>query len=158
MSSLTPTTAYLTRSVSVTPGQKLTLSAETLTQGLTGGGAAVGLEFYYAWGYFISSQYSNAYTGSANQTMVVTADVPTGAATAYADNQAAGTVWFDGVQLESPIVSSEGHILSRFDYVYNSSFEFGSNYWYAGDWLAPPVSPPSMRTADCIAAMSPWAP
>lgn len=55
----------------------------------------MGLEFCDAWGYFISSQYSNAYTGS----VVVTAGAPTGAATAYAVlyyNQAAGTVWLDG--------------------------------------------------------------
>jgi len=152
ISSSTQTTAYLySRSVSVAAGQKLTLSAPVNMGGVTGtGGVDIGLEFYDSSGNFKGWNYSNIYIGYGNTCLTVTADVPTGASYAVAVlemRNAKGTVWFDGAQLESPLNDSEGHILTKFDYVENSSFESGGTYWYAGG----PTGSVSISTE------SPWA-
>lgn len=128
-----------TDSVAVTPGQKLTLSAEARFDQLTGTGtnygAAIGVEFYDAAGSFLGASYTNYRRGTGNDALIVTATAPATVATAQVEVRAdnfSGSVWFDGVQLESPLAATEGHTRSRFDYVDNSSFEAGGRHWYAG--------------------------
>jgi len=155
ISSATQTSAYVySRSVSVTPGQKLTLSAFVKMEALSGpggaGGADIGLEYYDANWNYLGCSYSNLYTGTGNNTFIVTSDAPAGAAYVLAIldmRNAQGTVWFDGAQLESPVNSGEGHILTKFDYVENSGFEAGSGYWYSG----------GVAGATTITTESPWA-
>jgi RHS repeat-associated protein len=134
-SSTPASTAAISNLAAVTPGQLLTLQVEALTKDVTGTGVALGVEFYDSAGVFLGSRYTNSYTGSGAVPLLVTATAPEGAAYAAAVLEyaaATGTVNFDGVQVESPVKTDEGHVLSRLDYVDNSSFEFGVADWYAG--------------------------
>ncbi|MBE0446730.1 MAG: hypothetical protein IBX64_01220, partial [Actinobacteria bacterium] len=140
VSSKKATTAYLTsHSQGVTPGQKLTLNVPVRMDNVAGtpgsSGVGIGLEYYDANGNYLGSSYSPASVGSGNLDLQVTSDAPANASRMFTGLilwNAKGTVWFDGAQLESPVKSDEGHILTRFDYVENSSFEMASSYWYAG--------------------------
>jgi RHS repeat-associated protein len=134
--STTPASAAaLSNLAAVTPGQLLALQAEALMKQVVGTGVALGVEFYDSAGAFLTSQYTNSYTGTGTVPLLVTATAPAGAAYSAAVLEfagATGTVNFDGVQVESPVKADEGHVLSRLDYVDNSSFEFGVADWYAG--------------------------
>jgi len=144
-------TAYLySQSASVVPGQKLTLNVPIKMDNVTGtGGVAVGLEYYDDAYTFKGSSYSNIYMGYGDSVLTVTSDAPAGATKVIAVlqlYQAKGTVWYDGAQLEAPINDSEEHILTRFEYVENSSFEAGTSFW----------SPGGVSGATTISDESPW--
>jgi RHS repeat-associated protein len=127
--------------VAVTGGQKLTLTAnarlDNVTRTETGKrtGVFIGVEFYDANGTWVAAEYANAAIGTGTIPFAVTATTPSGAAKAHVIvryEDAVGTVWFDGVQLESPLSAEEGHLRSGVDYVDNSSFEYGGDWWFAG--------------------------
>ncbi|MCL6472369.1 MAG: DUF6531 domain-containing protein [Firmicutes bacterium] len=131
--SLSQTIAYLySREVSVVAGQKLTLSVPIKMEGVSGaGGVDAGIEYYDANWNYVGSDYTDLYLGTGTDKLMIASTAPTGAVYAIVVLElwnASGTVWFDGAQLESPVNSTEGHILTRFDYVENSSFEAGGTY------------------------------
>jgi RHS repeat-associated protein len=136
ISSLTAGNGYAGSDLStVSPGQPLTVQAVASLNNISGTGVALGVEFYDANGVLIALEYTNSYTGTGVIPLAATTTAPTGAAYAAAAveyTNATGTVHVDGVQLESPVKTDEGHLLSRFDYVDNSSFEAGSANWYSG--------------------------
>lgn len=127
----TATNFAYSNAIAVKSGQKLTLSAEmrmdnVVSNGPVAPGAQLGMEFYDSNGNYITSSYSNAYEGTGGGTETVTAVAPSNAVNVYVILElvdASGTVRFDGVQLESPQKADEGHVLSDYDYVENSSFE-----------------------------------
>ncbi|XZF77789.1 DUF6531 domain-containing protein [Bacillus sp. AL-1R] len=134
ISSTTATNAYLySNGVTVTPGEKLTLSAKGRIDNVFGTvGADVGIEFYDSNWNFISYSYTEGFTGTGNPYYNVTATVPANSAYALAVvdlDGASGTAWFDGIQLEKPVKSEEGHILTDFNMNENSSFEWGGALW-----------------------------
>ncbi|MDA8213353.1 MAG: carbohydrate binding domain-containing protein [Clostridia bacterium] len=136
ISSLTSTYAAAAQYVQVTPGQQFTLSVPFRMQNVSGtGGVDIGLEFYDANWNYMTSTYSDTWSGSGDSRLVVTNTAPAGAVYAYVVLElwnASGTVWFDGAQLEKPIDTNEGNIITEFDNVENSSFENGLNYWFTG--------------------------
>lgn len=136
MSTTTPGSGYAGSDLSpVSPGQPLTVQAVASLNNISGTGVALGVEFYDAGGVLIALEYTNSYTGTGVIPLAATSTAPTGAAyvaAAVEYTNATGTVHVDGVQLESPVKTDEGHLLSRFDYVDNSSFEAGSANWYFG--------------------------
>lgn len=136
MSTTTAATGYAGSDLSpVTPGQPLTVQAAASLNTLTGTGIAVGMEFYDANFAVLSTHYTNFYTGTGVVPLLATGTAPAGAAYAAAGveyQNATGTVHVDGVQLEAPNKADEGHLLSKFDHVDNSSFEFGFTNWYVG--------------------------
>ncbi|MCL5292157.1 MAG: DNRLRE domain-containing protein [Actinobacteria bacterium] len=130
--------------ISVSPNQKLTLSANMRLSNVTvpsgTGGADYGIQFYDSSNNLIiaGTAYSLAWAGTGNYSQPVIATAPSNAVTAVVALRlmnATGDVWFDGVQLESPIISGEDYALTLFDYVENSSFESATsgstNYWTA---------------------------
>ncbi|PEC50950.1 hypothetical protein COJ46_01685 [Bacillus sp. AFS077874] len=134
ISNAASTTAYLySNGAQVTAGTKLTLSAFGRIQNVSGtGGANVGIEFYDSNWNYLGSSYSNNVRGNGNKEYTVTATAPTNSAYALAVvelDQASGTVWFDSIQLEKPIKTDEGHILTDFNMIENSSFEWGGSLW-----------------------------
>jgi RHS repeat-associated protein len=135
----TPTVNFVySNALIVQPGQKLTLTSAGHLESVTKG-AQIGIEFYDAAFNFLTSSYSDPSAGTGNFNDVVTTSVPASAAYAYVILElvdGTGTVWFDGVQLESPLKADEGHIVSEYDYVENSSFE-RSDAWTAGGTGSP---------------------
>lgn len=137
ISSTTSTTAYLYSSaLPISVGDKLTFSTSGRIQNVSGTtGAFIALEFFDSNLNYISTTCSNGYTNSGNENFVVIATAPTNSAYVVAIldmDQASGTVWFDGAQLEKPLKSDEGNILTDYDSVENSSFERGGYLWGAG--------------------------
>ena len=133
----TTDTAYIySNAIPVKAGQKWTLSAKGAVIGVTGtGGADIGLEYYDANFNYLGSNYSNTMRGNGNLNFLVTSTAPANAAYVYAvleQQNATGNTLFDGVQLETPLKSDEGYILTDFDYVENSGFEQGGYLWGAG--------------------------
>jgi RHS repeat-associated protein len=136
ISSTTTTTAWaLSDLAPVTAGQLVTLSASANLATISGTGVTSGVEFYDSAGTSLGKTYTNLYTGTGLVPLRATATAPTGAVLAAAVvelRSGSGTVHFDGVQVETALKNDEGHLLTAFDYVNNSSFEFGSSDWYAG--------------------------
>jgi RHS repeat-associated protein len=121
--------------IAAQPGQKFTLSGFGRLDTVSGIGAALGLHFYDVNGVSLGWEYTESYQGSGLVDFAVTAVAPAGTAKAAAVleyAQATGTVLFDGIQLETPLAPDEGNILTDFDYVANSSFEYGGRNWFAG--------------------------
>ncbi|MGH9167186.1 MAG: RHS repeat-associated core domain-containing protein [Acidimicrobiia bacterium] len=136
VSSASKTTASaVSDPVAASGGQLLTLSVEARLENLAGKGATVGLQFYDSADQLLSEEYARLHKGTGNVAFVVTATAPAGTAKTIVllrYVEATGSVWFDGVQVEAPLAPSDGHLLSRFDYLENSSFELGSLHWSAG--------------------------
>ncbi len=128
---------YYSQVLPVTAGMKLTLFVNMRLENVSGtGGADFGIQFHGEGGALIDSVYSLSWTGTGNIAQPLVATAPEGATDAYVYLRlmnATGDVWFDGVQLEAPVKADEGHTLTAFDYVENSSFEVtgesGPFYW-----------------------------
>jgi RHS repeat-associated protein len=121
--------------IAAQPGQKFTLSGFGRLDTVSGIGAALGLHFYDVNGVSLGWEYTESYQGTGLLDFAVTAVAPAGTAKAAAVleySRATGTVLFDGIQLETPLAPGEGNILTDFDYVANSSFEYGGRNWFAG--------------------------
>ncbi|MBE0448732.1 MAG: RHS repeat protein, partial [Actinobacteria bacterium] len=135
------TGALFCEPISITPGQKLILSAHAKMEAISGtGGVGISIEYFDpTTGLWHSGTYSNLYKGTGNNTFVVTSVAPSIPNTSNVwvqavlkKDRAKGTVWFDGAQLESPAddtAGADGHTQTKFDYVENSSFEAGVSYW-----------------------------
>lgn len=140
ISSGTETDAWLCSSkIPVSAGEQLTLSTSVRIDSVvssSGYGAGIGIQYLDANLNKVRWDTSDTIRGSSGTTMrVLTSAVPTGAVYAVAElylYHASGTVWFDGAQLELPIYDTSGQILTKFDYVENSSFEAGNSYWHFG--------------------------
>jgi YD repeat-containing protein len=137
MSSTTTTNAYLWSGYySVNPGEKITLSAFERMVNVSGsGGAAIALYFYDKYGNQIKAKGTNGYYGTGIEDFIVTDTAPANAAYACALLtlfNASGSVWFDGVQMEKAPKTDEGNIRTNFNFVENSSFEWGGYLWMTG--------------------------
>lgn len=127
------TAAADTDLITTVPGAELTLSAELRMNQLEGGGGVwLRLTYYDAANVQIGVAESGAAVGSGNAPLIATSTAPAGAAKVAASvqvSQATGDFWLDGVQLEAALNPADGPTRSRFDYVPNSSFEYGTNGW-----------------------------
>jgi RHS repeat-associated protein len=134
-SAVTDAFAFGNQMVPAAPGQKFTLSGAGRLDAITGTGVALGLHFYDTNGMSLGYAFTESTRGTGLVSFAVTATAPAGTAKAAAVveyAQATGTARVDGVQLETPLAPDEGHIRSGFDYVTNSSFEYGGRGWGAG--------------------------
>ena len=137
MSSSTYTTDYYYQRVSnLNSYDKLTLRADIKldnVQAISGSGGGVIIKLYYD-----SNNYEYIVcTGNGTSPLVLTSTVPYKSTSRYVDvyiglYNASGTAWIDGVQLENMYQSGDGHTLSAFNPVENSSFENDAQNWIDG--------------------------
>jgi RHS repeat-associated protein len=134
-STVTDAFAFGNQMVPAAPGQRFTLSGAGRLDAVSGIGVALGVYFYDTNGASLGWEFTDSSQGTGVVDFAVTATAPAGTAKAAAVveyAQATGTARVDGIQLETPLAPDEGHIRSGFDYVSNSSFEYGGRGWSAG--------------------------
>ncbi len=116
-------TDYFYQAVSgVNTGDLLTLRADVKVN-TTSGGAFIELNY---------GNYTDAIEASGTGTLplILTSQAASSNVTVIIGlYNATGTAWFDGVQLVDAGASSSGYILSGFNSVENSGFEYGMNNW-----------------------------
>ncbi|MBT2757912.1 RHS repeat protein [Mesobacillus foraminis] len=139
ISGTTPTSAYLYSDLAtISAGDKITLSASGRLENVSNsndGGAGVSLYFYDANDQFIDYEHSGMFYGDGNVKYQVTATAPANSTYVLAMVELyneSGTVWFDGLQMEKSFNLEEGHILTDFNFVENSGFEWGEYIWQTG--------------------------
>jgi YD repeat-containing protein len=117
-------------------GDKLTLRADVKFDNIqtSGSNSGVVIKIQYTTNYWEAWYLTSNGTESVKVPVVLTSQ----AANTYATivigiENASGTVWFDGVQLEKASNPYDGYILSEFNSVENSSFEQDFSLWWAYD-------------------------
>lgn len=134
MTCTSPTTHWFRQVTKVSTGDKLTLRADIKLDNVQysgSGGAAIMID------YGNGSSEKWYYWGTGTMPIVLTSQAASNTATVYVGlYNASGTAWFDGIQLEKAITPDEGYILSEFNPLENSGFEYGgtTSWNYTGGY------------------------